>query len=332
MNDELAGRMKCALLGVLALLLMAAGPSAKDPVKDIGPARLPVSTGVLPYWSSADLTQPHQAITRALVIFHGLFRNAGGYYAQALETLRLGHATTDTTLVVAPQFLAEVDRTAHHLPADTLAWGTNGWSDGEPARAPAPISSFQAIDTLLQTLQDKHLFPALATIVLAGHSAGGQMVQRYAVVGQGGPGVRYVVANPSSYVWLTADRPGPTASCPGFNSWKYGLAGRLIPYITQSPATLEQRFAMRDVTYLLGTDDNDPALPVLDKSCAAEAQGTDHLSRGRAYFAALKAREGAALHQRLIEIQGVAHNEGRMFRSPCGLAALLGTSGCPDAN
>ncbi len=324
--------MRRALAGLLALLLMAAAPSAKDPVKAIGPARLQVGAGVLPYWSSADLTRPHPAITRALVIFHGLFRNADGYYAQALETLRRGGATTETTLVVAPQFLAEVDRSTHHLPADTLAWGADTWSDGEPALAPAPISSFQAVDALVQTLENKRLFPTLATIVLAGHSAGGQMVQRYAVVGQGGAGVRYVVANPSSYVWFSADRPGPTAACRGFNTWKYGLAGGLIPYITQSPATLERRFATRNVTYLLGTADNDPALPVLDKTCAAEAQGTDHLSRGRAYFAALKTREGASLNQRLIEIPGVAHTESRMFHSACGLAALLGTKGCPDAS
>jgi pimeloyl-ACP methyl ester carboxylesterase len=321
-----------ALAALLALLLMAAGPSAKDPVKAVGPARLAVGAGMLPYWSSSDLTQPHPGITRALVIFHGLFRNAGDYYAQALETVRLGGASTDTTLVVAPQFLAEVDRVSHTLPATTLAWGTNSWSDGEPAIGPAPISSFQAIDALVQTLEDKHLFPALTTIVLAGHSAGGQMVQRYAVVGQGGEGVRYVVANPSSYVYFTAERPGPTSACPGFNAWKYGFAGNLIPYITQSPADLEKRFAARTVTYLLGTADNNPALPVLDKSCAGEAQGTDHLSRGLAYFAALKARDGANLHQRLIEIQGVAHNESRMFHSTCGLAVLLGTPGCPDAN
>ena len=322
--------MRRAAFGLLALLLMAAGPLAKDPVKVVGPARLAVAGGVVPYWSSADLGQAHAGITRALVIFHGLFRNAGEYYRQALETVRLGGASLETTLVVAPQFLAQPDRAAHMLPADMLVWGTNSWSDGEPAQGPAPVSSFQAIDALVQLLENRRLFPDLQTIVLAGHSAGGQMVQRYAVVGQGGDRVRYVVANPSSYVYFSADRPGKVAGCPRFNDWKYGLGGGLIPAITASPAALEARFAGRDVTYLLGTADNDPALAVLDKSCAGEAQGADHLSRGRAYFAMLQAREGAALRQRLFEVPGVAHNESRMFHSACGLRALLDTPGCAD--
>ena len=57
---------------------------------------------------------------------------------------------------------------------------------------------------------------------------GGQLIQRYSIVG-GGPSARtglsvsYVVANPSTYLWLDDKRPGPQS--PDQNKYKYGLDG-----------------------------------------------------------------------------------------------------------
>jgi trehalose 6-phosphate synthase len=67
-------------------------------------------------------------------------------------------------------------------------------------------------------------FPDLKTVVLAGHSGGGQLVHRYAVVGKApaalasaGIHLRYVVANPSSYVYFSDARPALNAHCREFN-------------------------------------------------------------------------------------------------------------------
>jgi hypothetical protein len=174
-----------------------------------------------------------------------------------------------------------------------------------------------------------------------GGGTGGQVVQRYAVAGRGeaaltaiGVHVRYVVANPSSYAYFTPDRPLPgggfgrfagAAACPAFDQWKYGFAGGLPPYLQGTAANLEQRYAARDVVMLLGGADNDPQLKVLDKSCSGEAEGTDHLSRGLAYAAYLRARGHAAAP---FVIPGVGHDGGRMFGSACGLAALFDRPGC----
>ena len=46
------------------------------------------------------------------------------------------------------------------------------------------VSSFAVLDALLQMLSDRQHWPALDLVVLAGHSAGGQFVQRYAVAGR----------------------------------------------------------------------------------------------------------------------------------------------------
>ena len=77
------------------------------------------------------------------------------------------------------------------------------------------------MDRLLAALDDKARFPALKEIVVAGHSAGGQYVQPTLSAL-----VRYLVANPSSYLYLEPWRPvngNPAELCPGFNKYKYGL-------------------------------------------------------------------------------------------------------------
>ena len=77
------------------------------------------------------------------------------------------------------------------------------------------------------------------------------------------------------------------------------------------------------------------ALAVLeDKSTsvslsAGEAQGPTRYARGLGYVAMLKARDGERLRQRVLTVDGVGHDERRMFMSTCGLAALFGRPGCP---
>ena len=65
---------------------------------------------------------------------------------------------------------------------------------------------------MLATLADRARFPNLTTVVLIGHSGGGQLLNRYAIVGKSattlaGIHVRYVIANPSSYFYFSDDRP-----------------------------------------------------------------------------------------------------------------------------
>ena len=193
------------------------------------------------------------------------------------------------------------------------------------AHGPAPLSTFDVFDALLMRLADRTVLPDLTTVVIAGHSAGGQVVQRYAVVGRGdvallvrGIYLRYVVANPSSYLYLSPDRPEKVdaASCPLLNRWRYGLEAA-PPYVGAT-AGLETRYAARDVVYLLGTADVDPRHPDLETGCAAEAEGAYRLVRGTNYFAYMKARHPQGLVQRMALVPNVAHSGGRMFRSVCG--------------
>ncbi|OZI59793.1 hypothetical protein [Bordetella genomosp. 11] len=297
-----------------------------------------------PVYASRTLTADNLAhIEHVVVIVHGVKRDAGHYYETAAGLLWMDPPALENTLVIAPKFAGTIDRGFERMPA----WHRDRWiGDGESVKAagrPAPISSFDVLDDLLEWLANRGTLPALTDIVLAGHSAGAQMVQRYAVlndidetVRKRGIDVRYIVANPSSYLYFTTDRPrgdggfGPynRGLCPDFNDFRYGLDHLPHGIRAQDRLRLASRYASRAVSYLLGGADTNPEHRWLDKRCGAEAQGATRLSRGRAYLRyeawlpALKHN----IHQ-AWEVVGVGHDQRGMFGSECGARALLG----PDA-
>jgi pimeloyl-ACP methyl ester carboxylesterase len=309
----------------------------KKPVKVVADARLAVGAkGTLPLYVSADWSKPLPAITRAVLVLHGRLRNADVYYRSAETAQAAAGEAGKSAIMIVPQFLAEVDIEGWHLPVDTLRWTLEGWEGGEPALGPTPASSFEALDAILARLADRNIFPNLKQVVVAGHSGGGQVVQRYAISAQGEAAltaaridVRYVIANPSSYAYFSAERPEPqiAASCPGYNNWKYGMEAR-PPYVAGSAAELEQRYVARQVTYLLGTKDTNPNHPALDKSCMAEAEGPYRYVRGHTYAAVMAKRDGGTPNHKVWDVEGVGHDGDKMLTSSCGLAALFDLPGC----
>jgi pimeloyl-ACP methyl ester carboxylesterase len=234
-------------------------------------------------------------------------------------------------MLIVPQFLADTDVHAHNSPETYLHWNAVNWEGGDNANGPIPASSFEALDAILARLADRTLFPNLKTVVLAGHSGGAQVVQHYAVVGKGetvladaGIHVRYVVANPSTYLYFSEERPvSPDQSCPEFNQWKYGWSGAPAYAQAMSQQAYEAAYAGRDVVYLLGTNDTNPNQAALDKSCSAETQGPYRLARGIAFFDYLQRRNPTMTTQRIVKVEGVGHDGDAMFTSPNGLAVLF---------
>ncbi|WP_295461913.1 alpha/beta hydrolase [uncultured Pseudomonas sp.] len=301
--------------------------------------RLPIGSAQAALQLSTDWNRPHPEIHRALVIVHGRLRNAATYFRSGQNATQAAGASADT-LVIAPQFLNEQDVERHQLPDDLLRWQGNAWMGGEPALGPQPLSSFAVFDALLARLADRRLLPNLQEVVIAGHSGGGQVVQRYAVLGQGekplaasGIRLRFVIANPSSYAYFDASRPDAqgrpapftgAASCPDFDTWKYGMQGLPAYAEGRDAAALERHYAQQTITYLLGAEDTNPNHPALDKSCAAEAQGPYRLARGLNYYHYLQGRH-PGLTQRLVEVPGVGHDGDAIFTSPAGRQALFGS-------
>ena len=348
--------MKWFLSGILLVVLDAcAGFSqvdepGKQPVLAVAKHVFTLTTdqgsAELPIDISLNWDRPQPSVKRAVVILHGKSRDAEGYFHTALRAGTLERwGVSANTLVIAPQFLNEVDVRAHNLSAEVMRWREGTWESGSPATSPIRVSSYVVIDSIIRKLSDQQLFPNLKLIVIAGHSGGGQAVQRYAAIGQAElvsrPSVhlRYVIANPSSYLYFSGERPefdGDNVSfrpytgsdCPGFNDWRYGTRNLRNQYVRSGAAfgwsKLEDTFAAKDVVYLLGTLDIDPHEKDLDTSCAGELQGSNRLLRGRAYYAWLSARHLGAFSQSIEVVPGVAHSAGHMFTSEAGVEALYG--------
>jgi hypothetical protein len=345
-------RFAAAVLGATASLMLCwaqpAGALDTPPVKVVLDGRMtvkgPGGEGLLPVGTSQDWSRPLPNVTRVVIVVHGAHRNADSIFRSAASL-----APDNSTLVIAPQFLLEEDIAPHSLADNVLRWRPGGWEIGGDATGPVPLSSYEAIDTLLDDLADRSRLPNLRVVVLAGFSGGGWLAQRYAALGHGGQALgqrgvalRYVVSSPSSYVYFSADRPaagggfGPfagTAACPNYNLWPYGLSGGLPRYVTAAAAagasTVERRYGGLDLAYLVGGADNDPNHWELDKSCAGEAEGPDRLARAMNFFAYMRARDAGVLKQSFATAPGAGHDEKTVFGSPCGRALLFGDGNCP---
>jgi hypothetical protein len=281
--------------------------------------------GLLPCHASQRLDQPSSGIERLVVVVHGALRDSDQYFAHA------GAAAGDVgsaTLIVAPQFLANVDLDALEETASRpLYWDVEGWKGGEAALGPAPISSFTAMDSLLEQLtqwggrQDSRKL----SVVIIGNSAGGQYVNRYAAVGRvpdilekRGISVRFIIANPSTYLYFDHERPVTVPNGTGINRWRYGFEAAPA-YVDSSPQQSLERYLARDVTIVLGSEDRDGAALLLEVSAAAMAQGANRLERGINYdrhVHRLATAAGLATKHRVIQLAGVGHAANDVLAAP----------------
>jgi len=302
-----------------------------------------------PVYASLPLNAPGSLskVKRLIIVVHDERRDARRSL-RAVAALYAGQAGPKAdTLIVAPRFPSMVDASLQGMPA----WRRTGWMEGLPSIAardrPPPISSFRILDDLLRHFTAPGRLPALQTLVLAGHGAGAQMVQRYAVLNPLDESLRatgldltYVVANAESYLYLSPLRPSRTGRgytryergiCPTYEHYRYGLED--LPAVLQnydgrlSRIQLATRYAQRHVTYLLGSADTNPEYAGLDKGCGAEAEGATPLARGLGYWGyEMRARAKYApkpAHRGFI-VQDIGHSETEIYASACAARALLG--------
>ena len=298
-------------------------------------------------YSNRPLQSDLKSVRRAVLVFHGMGRNGARYFAAAHSSLRASGVEYET-LLLAPNYFIAADSARHDISGLPL-WQDSRWNRGADAvNWPRALSAFQPIDDILTMLADRERFPALQSVVLAGHSAGGQLVHRYSVLNAvdekmraAGVPPRYVIANPSSFLYFTGERPSADDAgfapydanrCPAYNEYRYGL-DKLPPYASVASAAdglsvqaLFHRYAGRDVAVLLGSADNDPDHRQLDKTCGAQAGGSNRLERGRNYirYERYLAKTAVILNRQAYEVIDVAHSQARMFGSKCGARLLFG--------
>lgn len=156
--------------------------------------------------------------TMTLFIQHGALRNAANYFCGFKEYMyKQNYRNFEDVLIIAPDFKYEHDSLVH--PRDAFWNSSKPWGDWRVGAESDPkccgdsgmtISSFDVIDHMLSVLTNRDIFPKMEKISFTGHSAGGQMVQRYAVMSilaalwdfDDAIDVEFVIANPSSYTYL----------------------------------------------------------------------------------------------------------------------------------
>ncbi len=283
----------------------------------------------LPLYRTYALGLRDVRVERAVVVVHGTDRNADDYFATVVAAIQAA-GTLPVTLVVAPRFQVLEDAP----PPDEPYWTSEGWKRGDLSASDSPltrISSFAAADTLLRVLADSSRFPNLKSVVVTGHSAGGQFTHRYAGSSPAsdalrGLPARFVVANPSSYLWLGPERPADgefalpdIASCATWNDWPYGTANRNTYARESDDAGIRTRLTRRDVRILLG--DADTLTADLDQSCPANLQGRRRFDRGRALVRFMDRYFPGHDHRESV-IPGIGHSSRGMYGSVAGIAAL----------
>jgi pimeloyl-ACP methyl ester carboxylesterase len=280
--------------------------------------------GLLLCHASRPLDLPHTDVECVIVVVHGALRNSDLYLAHAEAAAAKAGLST---LVVAPQFLARVDVGASAaVPDDALCWDVEGWKGGAPSVGDASISSFTAMDKLLSQLTKsaRTRRARKPSVVVIGNSAGGQYVNRYAAVGHApdaledqGIRVRFIIANPSTYLYFDATRPVPVRG-KGINRWRYGFEDT-PPYVTSTPEQSLARYVQRDVSILLGAEDRDESALLLEVSPAAMAQGRNRLERGLNYHkhvGKLARRVGLKPRHKLRTLNGIGHDAALVLDAP----------------
>jgi hypothetical protein len=283
----------------------------------------------LHYASSYRLDRRDTAIKTLLIYIHGLHRNGMNYFDYAQDAVRSAKEKK-TTLVITPQYMNEEDIAE----GSNLYWEKAGWKDGNESisyrnrNQKVSMSSYEALDSLITAVVSSGKFPNITRIVIAGHSAGGQFVQRYSAITPlpdllSNYTFRFLVMNPSSYLYPDAQRPLNDSTyglpdinaCPQYNRYPKGLTD-LNTYAQATGADrILHNMMHRDIVILLGNNDTRMDDPDLDVSCAGNLQGRFRLERGMFFIAHIKSSPGYGHKMNFSIVPGMAH-EGDMINTP----------------
>ena len=285
------------------------------------------------YASNHSLDRLDTAVTTLLIYIHGINRNGLAYFEYGEEAVRSARQKKQT-LLIAPQYADESDLDAYLLGNDFLYWKKAEWKDGHSSLSDGarvqntPISSYEVMDSLLIFVLGSGHFPNIKRVVIAGHSAGGQFVQRYSAISpvpdlMAAVQFRFLVMDPSSYMYPDARRPMPdktfgfpdATGCPDYNHYPKGLEG-LNPYALAAGADrILNNMLHRAIFILLGEEDTRMDDPNLDVGCAANLEGAFRLERGMNFFAYIRTFPGYGDKQNFGVVSDSGHSGEKMINS-----------------
>ncbi|KAE9988915.1 hypothetical protein EG328_005625 [Venturia inaequalis] len=269
-------------------------------------------------------------IKRTVIVIHGLLRDPYLYInnvMQALGQVNDSSINKDNVAMIAPYFPNGDDKGVGYpwttglsagkgSTSNALVWSGSQWASGADNQYPVyptnitTISSYDVLDQLIQYFDNSALFPNMNQIVIAGHSLGGQTVQRYAAVGN-----------------LLKTRPFDHSTCATYDDWRFGFSNYNNRYgsalVAQGRAAALARINSRRVTYARGTlDFGDDS-----SNCAPNATGTN---RGERFFNLIKQFPISCANPKVaggacstVDYVKLGHDAGGMMSSPAGVARLF---------
>ena len=298
-----------------------------------------------PYYRNISIDSVSENTRYAIISLHGDGRNAYEHFniiTQAAANAGVG----DSTILLAPLYPFQDDINQYNLGDDVLYWPDSDWNAGDLSRntqsnpRPFRISSFSTMDTIYHRLAENN--PNLERIVLTGHSAGSQMVVRYAAGGRAQVALNslgiefvYVPTNTPSFLYYDDNRVlnqgadvfefGPT-DCVSASQYKYGL-DNLNQYMeTTGEATIKENYGLANTTYLIGQYD----FGGQTNTCARMVQGNSRLIRTHVYFSYIGFYYGDSIYNkhRMAEIPSAYHEFDQVVFTDCGMNALFGVGDC----
>ncbi len=288
MNGRLQRSVAAALL--TSALTISAAPPATRLTLPRGPGSF-VFTDPL-----GDLTKPitvwtwcpddPSPTTPILFVMHGTLRNGQTYRDNWVDHAKAKHA-----LLVVPEF----DRTSY--PGTTYTDGNTLDRSGQPIDPSRWV--FATVEHLFDEVK-RRAGNGSPTYLLYGHSAGGQVVERFVLLMPAARYSRAVAANPGWYTLPDQDKPFPA-----------GL-GR-----TPTTDDVLAKILRRDVVVMLGERDTNPDDADLNRSPPAMAEGPYRFARGQFFWMDLQTvatRLHVPVAWRLKTVPRAGHSDAQMSR------------------
>ena len=298
-----------------------------------------------PYYRNIPLANTSADIKYAIISLHGDGRNADEHF-NIIGQATVNAGLEDSTILLAPVYPFQDDINQYNLGDDVLYWSDTDWNAGDLSRntqsnpRPFRISSFSTMDSIYHRLVENNL--NLKRIVLTGHSAGSQMVVRYAAGGRAqadltetGIDFVFVPTNTPSFLYYDNNRVlnqnaevfefGPS-DCGSASQYKYGL-DNLNQYMENTgETTIIENHKQAGVTYLIGQYD----FGGQTNTCARMVQGSSRLIRTHVYFSYIGFFYGDSIYNnhRMAEIPAAYHEFDEIVFTDCGMNALFNIGDC----
>ena len=268
-----------------------------------------------------------EELTDAVIVVHGASHDPDNYYTFLTNTFE-SQSLSSSTILIAPFF-----RSTTTGSAEDFYWPNTDWRRGSLSSNANKLSSFEALDAVIDQLANSERFPVLKKIIVTGHSSGAAFTHVYSASNRSEanhPSIdfEYVVANSQFFYYPDGQRIDESTNqlytpsdCAGYTIWPLGYIAT-PPYLSGvNPSTFNSMFVDRSVTYLLGNgNQSDPTLNTTN--CENILQGSSRYKRGENMFRYMELVYPGTHHHNKVIVEGIGHDGQGMYQS-ASFKALL---------